>query len=89
MKIYIFVRRFIGIDYHILSLSDLCLWVEKKIHQFYTFYPNVISACGTHWGYKIYNFLQMMHTKFAKRLSNGILGKKILTHDEQRTKFDP
>ena len=39
---------------NVLSLSDLCL-IFKEIHQFYIFYPKIIS----HWrgGYGIYNFL--------------------------------
>ena len=44
---------------NVLSLSDLCL-IFKEIHQFYTFYPKIIS----HWGggYKIFNFLSSNST---------------------------
>ena len=48
-EIYNFGRPFLGhhYRYYILSLSDLCLGVEKKIfkelHQFYTFYTQITS----------------------------------------------
>ena len=46
-EIYNCGRPYLGHHYYILSLSDLCLGVEKKIfkeiHQFYTFYPKITS----------------------------------------------
>ena len=51
-EIYNVGRPFLGHHYCILSLSDLCLGVEKKIfkeiHQLYTFYPKINSPWG--WG---------------------------------------
>ena len=45
-----FGRPFLGHHYYILSMSDLCLGVEKKIfqeiHQFLNFYPKITPLGG-------------------------------------------
>ena len=49
-EIYNFGKTFLDHHYYILSLSDLCLGVEKEIfketHQFYTFLPQNTSPWG-------------------------------------------
>ena len=46
-EIYNFGRPFFGHHYYILSLSEPCTGVERKIiyeiHQFQTFYPKITS----------------------------------------------
>ena len=45
-EIYNFGRPFLGHHYDILSLSDQCLGVEKKVFKeimHYTFYPKITS----------------------------------------------
>ena len=59
MKFKNFGRPFLGHHYYILSLSVLCLGVEKKIFKKYInftlFYPQITSPWGG--GYEIYTFL--------------------------------
>ena len=49
-EIYNFGRPFLCHHYFTLSLSEPCLWVEKKIfkeiHQFYTYYTKITSPWG-------------------------------------------
>ena len=45
-EIYNFGRLFLGHDYDTLILYGPCPVAEKKIFQFYTFYPKITSPWG-------------------------------------------
>ena len=59
-EIYNFARPYLGHLCYILSLSEQCLWVEKKIfkekHQFYTFFTLKLPPLGMGGGSRNFQF---------------------------------
>ena len=84
-EIYNFGRPYLGHHYYMLSLSEPCLWVEKKI-QLYTFYPQITSP----WGWGSWNLQFLVSLSYRCYIINLInigpvvLEKKMLTHDDWR-----
>ena len=81
---YNFSRAFLGRQYHILDLSDLCSGIVRKIfkeiHQLYAFIEKLSPLGMGAMKFTITRLftLRMLHTKFGQIL----LENRILTDDE-------
>ena len=82
-EIYNFGRPFLGHDYYILGLSDLCLGVKKKIFKkiyFTLFTPKLPPLWNLHF---LVSLPQRCYTPNLIKFGsvNVVLDKKMLTHD--------